>query len=567
MSYRALYRVWRPQQFKDLVGQEHVTTTLQNALSSGQLAHAYLFHGPRGTGKTSAAKILAKAVNCEQGPAAEPCNQCNACLKITEGQMMDVVEIDAASNRGVDDIRELRDQVRYTPTEARYKVYMIDEAHMLTMEAFNALLKTLEEPPSHVLFILATTEPHKLLPTILSRCQRFAFRRISFDQIVATLEKVCQSEQVNYELGALRLLARAADGGLRDALSLLDQAFAFAEHKLDESIATVVTGSGTKSHMLQLLQAIGQQDVAKSISLLEQFISHGAEAGKILDDLIYACRDLLLVQTAPQLDRLQGIFDSHDEMQELHSLWSRQDLLTMLEILLSYQQQMNRVTQSNLLLEMVLIRLCQKEPNQQVESTDLDLDMLKKMQHKIDQLQQQINELRLQTTTSSPSTPQVVKTNHPSTDTTPPQAKSEATTVAVSRNRQAKTNHSPDVFQRVKAEWQRILQRVKELKITVHAWLVNGELKAATPEKVILVFSSEIHRQQIVERAENRKVIEQAIQEVLGQPFQLETIMADHWQESNEEAATVQDEMEPPTPPVVSKARQIFGPDLIEWLD
>ena len=196
VSYRALYRVWRPQTFADLVGQEHVTQTLMNALQSGQLAHAYLFSGPRGTGKTSAAKIMAKAVNCIEGPTAEPCNQCEACRGVVDGSLMDVVEIDAASNRGVDEIRDLRDKVKYAPTEVRRKVYIIDEVHMLTTEAFNALLKTLEEPPQHVLFILATTEPYKLPPTILSRCQRFSFRRVPFGKIIARLRHITDSMEL-----------------------------------------------------------------------------------------------------------------------------------------------------------------------------------------------------------------------------------------------------------------------------------------------------------------------------------------------------------------------------------
>ena len=247
MTYRALYRVWRSQSFADLVGQEHVTRTLKNALKEKRFSHAYLFSGPRGTGKTSTAKIFAKAVNCLEGPAPEPCNRCEPCRRIAEGSLMDVVEIDAASNRGVDEIRDLRDKVKFAPTEVRYKVYIVDEVHMLTTEAFNALLKTLEEPPDHVIFILATTEPHKLPQTIRSRCQHFPFHRISFREIVRHLHRICDAQSVEVDEAALATIARAADGGMRDALSLLDQVLAYADGRVEESTVLAVTADSREA--------------------------------------------------------------------------------------------------------------------------------------------------------------------------------------------------------------------------------------------------------------------------------------------------------------------------------
>ncbi|MEM5794931.1 MAG: DNA polymerase III subunit gamma/tau, partial [Bacillota bacterium] len=232
MAYIALYRQWRPQDFEQLVGQEHISTTLKNAITSNRIAHAYLFSGPRGTGKTSTAKIMAKALNCLQGPTIHPCNACDRCKRIIDGSSMDVLEIDAASNRGIDEIRELREKVKFTPVDGRYKVYIIDEVHMLTTEAFNALLKTLEEPPAHAIFILATTEPHKIPATILSRCQRYDFRRIDSEAISGRLLKVLQEMSIEAEPEALGVIARFAEGGLRDALSILDQCIAFSGDRI-----------------------------------------------------------------------------------------------------------------------------------------------------------------------------------------------------------------------------------------------------------------------------------------------------------------------------------------------
>jgi DNA polymerase III subunit gamma/tau len=301
MSYQALYRVWRPQRFSDLVGQQIVSTTLKNAIITKKISHAYLFAGPRGTGETSAAKIFAKAVNCHHQTDGEPCNECELCQAITAGQLNDVIEIDAASNNGVEQIRDIRDKVKYAPTQADYKVYIIDEVHMLSTGAFNALLKTLEEPPANVIFILATTEPHKIPLTIISRVQRFDFRRISAKDAFERMKYILDQKKVAYQEDALWVIANAAEGGMRDALSILDQALSFGDEQVTIDDALLVTGSVTKQLVQEYFLQVAKGDSAPALETLTKITGAGKDGQRFIEDLISFIRDVLLYQESPSL--------------------------------------------------------------------------------------------------------------------------------------------------------------------------------------------------------------------------------------------------------------------------
>ncbi|MGL4336738.1 MAG: DNA polymerase III subunit gamma/tau [Turicibacter sp.] len=296
MSYHALYRAHRPQQFSDVVGQVHIVRTIQNALKHERLSHAYLFCGPRGTGKTSIAKIIAKAVNCVNYPTSEPCNECPNCIGITKGSVSDVFEIDAASNNGVDEIREIRDKVKYAPTMGRYKVYIIDEVHMLSTGAFNALLKTLEEPPKHVIFILATTEPHKIPATIISRCQRFDFKQISSKEIEGHLVQILNQQELLFEPEAIELVAELADGGMRDALSLLDQVISYSMDKIEIDDVHALSGTISYAHLLNIINGIEVEDFASIVDIIQDMLDNGKEPTRIVDGLISVYRDILMYQ-------------------------------------------------------------------------------------------------------------------------------------------------------------------------------------------------------------------------------------------------------------------------------
>lgn len=359
MAYVALYRQWRPQDFDALVGQKAVKTTLKNALASGKIAHAYLFSGPRGTGKTSMARILAKALNCEQGPTAEPCGQCGNCQRIVQGTSLDVIEIDAASNTSVDNIRDLREQVAFTPAESRYKVYIIDEVHMLSTGAFNALLKTLEEPPAHAVFILATTDPQKVPATIQSRCQRFEFRRVTVDEIAEHLVMVAAGSGIEADADALRLIAIQAEGGMRDALSLLDQCGVMAKRV---TVATVreVLGIVGREALHELTGAIGRRQLPQALATLNLLLEQGKDVKQVLTELIEYLRALVLYLAVPDYEEIY-LTDTKEALAELAPLFGRDRLLAAEERLHSAIQELRGSMRPRITAELCLLDLCRVE--------------------------------------------------------------------------------------------------------------------------------------------------------------------------------------------------------------
>lgn len=353
MAYQALYRVWRPQKFSDMVGQEIITKTLKNAIITGQTSHAYLFTGPRGTGKTSAAKIFAKALNCLNLIDGEPCNECENCQAINNGSLNDVIEIDAASNNGVEEIRDIRDKAKYAPTQAPFKVYIIDEVHMLSTGAFNALLKTLEEPPAQVVFILATTEPHKIPLTIISRTQRFDFKRIGTMASIARMEYILQQKQYKYEDAALKVIANAAEGGMRDALSILDQTLSFGEDEVTLDNALLVTGAVKQSLLNEYVAAFIDHDVQQSLQALQSILQEGKDAHRLIEDLISYIRDLLLANQAPEMVNVTP----NEQFENLSKRVTPDYAYAVINVLNDVQQQLRFTTHPDVYLEVLTVKL------------------------------------------------------------------------------------------------------------------------------------------------------------------------------------------------------------------
>ncbi len=367
--YQALYRKYRPQTFDDVVGQQAVSQTLKTQIVSGRLSHAYLFTGSRGTGKTSSAKILAKAVNCLNPHDGNPCNCCAACRSIDAGSCMDVLEIDAASNNGVDNVRDLRDEAVYTPSEVKMRVYIIDEVHMLSISAFNALLKIIEEPPEHLLFILATTELHKVPATILSRCQRFAFRRISQEDIAARLQYVAYQENIDLDDAAARVLARLADGGMRDALSLLDQCASATVGELNSDRVYACLGIAGTQECGKLMDHIARQDTAKALALMNRLYADGKDMGALLDELACLARDLMILKAAPDegISMLSGVA-SDGEVQALAGKFSNGELVHMLNLIQSTVAGFTRSGSKRMDAELCIVSMCQPELTEDMDA-------------------------------------------------------------------------------------------------------------------------------------------------------------------------------------------------------
>ncbi|MGN7765687.1 DNA polymerase III subunit gamma/tau [Paenibacillus sp. 22594] len=590
MEHIALYRAWRPQSFHDMVGQQHIIQTLQNAIREQRVSHAYLFSGPRGTGKTSAAKVLAKAVNCERSEGPEPCNECPSCLRITAGNVMDVQEIDAASNRGVEEIRDLRDKVKYAPTEVRRKVYIIDEVHMLTTEAFNALLKTLEEPPPHVMFILATTEPHKLPATIISRCQRFDFRRVSLEEQTAHLTAICQKEGISADADALQYIARLSDGGMRDALSILDQISSFTDGQVTYQQVLGMTGGIPSEQFARLATAILDGDMGLLLELVEQLMHEGKSADKCLENLLYYFRDLLMIKMVPGADQLTDRVLNPAEFRDMAAAFSRDRLFLIVETLTRYLGEMKYATHPQTLFEVALMKLCslqQQEASPQELSPHpfasdsnqaggnaaaVDSGELELLKRQIAALEKKLEQAMQSGAISAGGRGEQGNSGRSSATQAPTPRISSPSKLPPQLDKFIAGKDSAD-FAEVYKKWSAVLQGVKEEKVTVHAWFVDGEPVAVMEDAVLVAFKNTIHRD-TTEKPANRQVIENVFAARLGRPYRLVTMLLRDWNEAAMKSAAqtgteelrLEHEHETPdtrTEPWIDEAIQLFGEDLV----
>lgn len=490
MAYQALYRVWRSQRFDDVVGQKAITQTLKNAIVQKKTSHAYLFTGPRGTGKTSAAKIFAKAINCQHSVDGEPCNKCETCIAITEGRLNDVIEIDAASNNGVEEIRDIRDKAKYAPTQAEYKIYIIDEVHMLSTGAFNALLKTLEEPPQNVIFILATTEPHKIPLTIISRTQRFDFKRITTQDIVNHMAYILKEISVDYEEQALYVIGRAAEGGMRDALSILDQTISFSEDKVTLADAMQVTGSLTYEMMDNYISYCVAGDVEQSLEALETILDSGKEARRFLEDLLLYNRDLLMYQQAPNL-LSEKAGHLTERFKEIATNTSAEKIYQLIQILSDTQNEIRFTNNANIYLEVATVKLAKTvqpnlvmEPQKQVQAKghEVDLPDVSILQKQIEQLQQELAELKKNGISQSEAKPAKPTNNRVTSSRN-------AVRIPTERVYQVLNEATREHLGHVKNVWEDLLQM---LSVTQRAMLKASEPVAASPTGVVIAFDYEI---------------------------------------------------------------------------
>lgn len=581
MSYQAFYRAYRPQSFAEMSGQTHIKQTLQNALLYNKTTHAYLFSGPRGTGKTSAAKIFAKALNCENGPAKEPCNTCETCKSVTEGSNTDVIEFDAASNSRVEEMRDIIEKVRFAPSNAKYKVYIIDEVHMLSTSAFNALLKTLEEPPAHAVFILATTEPHKIPLTIISRCQRFDFKRITSSDIVSRMEEVLTDAKIEYDENVLKIIAQAAAGGMRDALSMLDQVVSFSEDKMTIEDALLVTGSIGQDVFFQLADALIEKDIARALACIEKLIEDGKDPVRLTEDFITFYRDLLVLLVAPEQTDLLEIATGDSTFLELASKFQVDTLYRGISILTNTQQEMRFSNHAKVYLETAIIRLAHV-PIEGILSNESNSELETKvrvLESQLQQLQQQLSQGMIpQANTGTQDQPKRQR-----------QKSSGGVKVSSGRIQEIlKTATKTDILT-IKSQWANILQQLQKS----HAALLNdAEPVAASSNAFVLKFKYDIHCQMAMENKTFSTSFPQLIANLTGMMYEVLYVPEENWLKIREEfirqnglkqGNTDTEEENPSEPtesmellqtieqvsedPLVVEAEKLFGKEFVEVQD
>lgn len=564
MDYQALYRMFRPQSFEDVVGQEHVTKTLKNAIAKGKQSHAYIFSGPRGTGKTSIAKIFAKAINCEVRDDGEPCNECASCKGITQGYNSDVIEIDAASNNGVDEIRNIRDKVKYAPSESKYKVYIIDEVHMLTTGAFNALLKTLEEPPAHAIFILATTEPHKIPPTIISRAQRFDFKAINANRIVDRLRYVAHQQQIEFDEAALTFIAKVSEGGMRDALSIMDQAIAFGDERLTLKDALDVTGSLDESDLNALFQDVVQGHVHEAFERYHQFVSEGKEVNRLINDMIYFVRDTIMAKTT----QLETEYDALMPF-NLEVLYKMIDVIN--DTLVSIRFSVNQ----NVHLEVLLVKLSEmvKEVNRtgEVVVNHAPTEQHDAMMRRMEALESELQTLKSQgfsTATAQPKPPAVAK------------RRGSGSTYSIEQIAKVLDKANKEDIALIKERWADVIQYAKDRnQKSLVSLLQNSEPVAASEDKVLIKFDEEIHCEILKKDEEKKRSIENVVKDMINKSVEVVGVPADKWMQvrsdyiSNRKRGNTQSNASEAKKPaeqqndVVQTAKDLFGEEMVHLMD
>ena len=521
MAYVALYRRWRPESFADLVGQEHISRTLSRAVMSGQTSHAYLFTGPRGTGKTSTAKILARALNCAEGPTLTPCGVCDSCRSISDGSSMDVFEIDAASNRGIDEIRDLRESVKFAPTEGHYKIYIIDEVHMLTTEAFNALLKTLEEPPERVIFILATTEPHKVPATIQSRCQRYDFHRITVTEIRDRLIYVCKESDIAAEEDALGIIAAQADGGMRDALSILDQCMALAEGTLTAERVQEALGLVGRAWIRRMAGEIAARDAAALIAQLSELLQSGRELKQVLAELAQHFRRLMIAGVGGTVSAAELCAGDAEELRMDAAQFTQEEIMAILRRLNETMQELRTSPQPRIAVETLLIGLCHTEgAAPSGESTappagGADAARIARLEEQVEELAARLAAGGTPVSASASATASVAPSSRPRAAKADGAAAKPAPKKAASSAAKEAADGAPRQLDM--KIWQSFQTRLKERNRLAASLLSGAAYEGMTETHFFIRPSSDMARDYIKKR--HRAVFDEVMTELAGRPL------------------------------------------------